>query len=108
MPSPIHVFATTETALLPGAAGEGLLPVDGNRDDRFNSHRHVQPDRRRALCRRRSTYSLRLRPLFYQGLLAKDYFLLMGIVMIGSILIVTFNLIADVLYAVADPRIRYD
>jgi peptide/nickel transport system permease protein len=46
--------------------------------------------------------------LFYQGLLARDYFLLMGIVFIGSILVVFFNLVADVLYAVADPRIRYD
>ena len=46
--------------------------------------------------------------LFYQGLLAHDYFLLMGIVLIGSILVVFFNLVADVLYAVADPRIRYD
>jgi len=46
--------------------------------------------------------------LFYQGLLAHDYFLLMGIVLISSILVVTFNLVADVLYAVADPRIRYD
>lgn len=46
--------------------------------------------------------------LFLQGLNAKDYFLLMGIVLIGSVLIVFFNLVADVLYAVADPRIRYD
>jgi ABC-type dipeptide/oligopeptide/nickel transport system permease component len=29
-------------------------------------------------------------------------------VLIGSILVVAFNLVADVMYAVADPRIRYD
>lgn len=46
--------------------------------------------------------------LFYTALLAKDYFLLMGIVFIASMLVVFFNLIADVMYAVADPRIRYD
>ena len=46
--------------------------------------------------------------LFIQGLQAHDYFLLMGIVFIGSILVVVFNLVADVLYAIADPRIRYD
>jgi peptide/nickel transport system permease protein len=46
--------------------------------------------------------------LFIQGLRAHDYFLLMGIVFIGSILVVVFNLVADVLYAIADPRIRYD
>jgi ABC-type dipeptide/oligopeptide/nickel transport system permease component len=39
---------------------------------------------------------------------AHDYFLLMGVVFIGSILVVIFNLVADVLYAIADPRIRYD
>jgi peptide/nickel transport system permease protein len=46
--------------------------------------------------------------LFYTSLLAHDYFLVMGIVFISSIMVVTFNLVADVLYAVADPRIRYD
>jgi peptide/nickel transport system permease protein len=46
--------------------------------------------------------------LFIQGLRAHDYFLLMGIVFVGSILVVVFNLVADVLYAIADPRIRYD
>lgn len=46
--------------------------------------------------------------LFIQGLQARDYFLLMGIILISSVLVVFFNLVADVLYAVADPRIRYD
>ena len=35
------------------------------------------------------------------------HFLLMGIVLIGSVFVVLMNLVADVIYAVADPRIRY-
>ena len=46
--------------------------------------------------------------LFYEGVNNRDYFLLMGLVLIGSVLVVVANLVADVLYAVADPRIRYD
>lgn len=45
--------------------------------------------------------------LYYQGVNDRDYFLLMGILLIGSVLVVAVNLVADVLYAVADPRIRY-
>ena len=32
----------------------------------------------------------------------------MGILFIGSLFVVVMNLVADVLYAVADPRIKYD
>jgi peptide/nickel transport system permease protein len=46
--------------------------------------------------------------LLYQSLQTRDYFLVMGIVLISSMLVVFFNLVADILYAVADPRIRYD
>lgn len=46
--------------------------------------------------------------LFIEGLNARDYFLLMGIFLIGTVLVVVMNLVADVAYAVADPRIRYD
>jgi peptide/nickel transport system permease protein len=38
---------------------------------------------------------------------ARDYPVLMGTTLIGSILVLLSNLLADVLYAVADPRIRY-
>jgi peptide/nickel transport system permease protein len=37
----------------------------------------------------------------------RDYPVLMGTALIGSILVLMSNLLADVLYAVADPRIRY-
>jgi peptide/nickel transport system permease protein len=37
----------------------------------------------------------------------RDYQVIMGITMVGSVLVVLGNLIADVLYAVVDPRIQY-
>lgn len=46
--------------------------------------------------------------LFYRSAQRVDYPLLMGIVMINSALIIAFNLLADVLYAFLDPRVRYD
>lgn len=46
--------------------------------------------------------------LFIDGVGDLDYFLLMGILLITSAIIVIFNLVADVVYAVVDPRIRYD
>jgi peptide/nickel transport system permease protein len=33
---------------------------------------------------------------------------MMGIVLLVSVLVIVFNLIADLLYAVLDPRIRYE
>ncbi len=45
--------------------------------------------------------------LYFDGVTNRDYFLLMGILLIGSILVVIANLAADVIYAWADPRIRY-
>ncbi len=45
--------------------------------------------------------------LFFEGVNDRDYFLLMGIVLIGSVFVVVMNLVADVIYAVADPRFRY-
>jgi peptide/nickel transport system permease protein len=44
--------------------------------------------------------------LFYQGVMARDYPLVMGILVIGAFLTLVGNLLADILYAVADPRIR--
>jgi peptide/nickel transport system permease protein len=45
--------------------------------------------------------------LYFEGVTDRDYFLLMGILLISSILVVLMNIVADVLYALADPRIRY-
>ena len=44
--------------------------------------------------------------LFYQGVMARDYPVVMGILVIGAFLTLLGNLIADVSYALADPRIR--
>jgi peptide/nickel transport system permease protein len=46
--------------------------------------------------------------LFYDGVNQRDYFLLMGLLLIGSLFIVFMNLVADVLYVMVDPRIKYD
>ncbi|MEN6489919.1 MAG: ABC transporter permease [Smithella sp.] len=44
--------------------------------------------------------------LFYMAVMARDYPTVMGILLIGAVLTLVGNLIADVSYAVADPRIR--
>ncbi len=46
--------------------------------------------------------------LFYGSAQRADYPVLMGIVMINAVLIIAFNLLADVTYAYLDPRVRYD
>jgi len=46
--------------------------------------------------------------MFVQAMFARDYPLLMGILLMGSVMVVVFNLIADVLYGILDPRIRYE
>jgi peptide/nickel transport system permease protein len=44
--------------------------------------------------------------LFYMAVMARDYPVVMGILFIGAVLTLIGNLIADVFYALADPRIR--
>jgi peptide/nickel transport system permease protein len=46
--------------------------------------------------------------LYLEGVASRDYTLIMGMVLISAVLIVVSNLLADVAYAVADPRIRYE
>lgn len=46
--------------------------------------------------------------LFIDGVRARDYFLLTGLILITSAIVIICNLLADVIYAVVDPRIRYD
>jgi peptide/nickel transport system permease protein len=46
--------------------------------------------------------------LFFRSAQRVDYAVLMGIVMINATLIVAFNLVADVVYAFLDPRVRYE
>jgi peptide/nickel transport system permease protein len=46
--------------------------------------------------------------LYYNSATSRDYPLLMGILIIGSAVIILSNLVADILYALLDPRVRYD
>ena len=45
--------------------------------------------------------------LFWESAVRFDYPVLMGILVIGSIIVVLSNLLADVLYGLLDPRVRY-
>jgi peptide/nickel transport system permease protein len=44
--------------------------------------------------------------LFYSSTMARDYPTIMGILVIGAILTLSGNLIADISYAMVDPRVR--
>jgi len=45
--------------------------------------------------------------LFFEAVLSRDYPLVMGITVIGAVLTLVGNLIADIAYAWVDPRIRH-
>ncbi|TJX17777.1 MAG: ABC transporter permease subunit, partial [Mesorhizobium sp.] len=45
---------------------------------------------------------------FVDAALNRDYTLVMGTVVVIAIFTIVFNLIVDVMYAVVDPRVRYD
>ncbi|KPK58703.1 MAG: oligopeptide ABC transporter permease OppB [Gammaproteobacteria bacterium] len=44
---------------------------------------------------------------FVQGALNRDYTLVMGVVVFYGVLIIVFNLLVDLLYALLDPRVKY-
>jgi peptide/nickel transport system permease protein len=45
--------------------------------------------------------------LFFDSIMARDYPVIMGVLVITSFLTLLGNMVADILYAVADPRIRH-
>jgi peptide/nickel transport system permease protein len=45
--------------------------------------------------------------LFYQSVMSRDYPIIQGVLLLGSALTLTGNLVADVTYALVDPRIRF-
>ena len=45
--------------------------------------------------------------IFYQAVLASDWPVVQAIIVITAFLVIASNLLADLLYAVVDPRIRY-
>jgi peptide/nickel transport system permease protein len=44
--------------------------------------------------------------LFFQSAMSRDYPTIMGILVIGAVLTLIGNFLADIAYALADPRIR--
>lgn len=46
--------------------------------------------------------------LSYEAILDRDYPLIMALLLLTTVIILACNLLADVLYAVIDPRIRYE
>jgi peptide/nickel transport system permease protein len=46
--------------------------------------------------------------LFIESIGERDYYILMALIMLASFFVLMANLLADVVYAVVDPRIRYD
>ncbi len=46
--------------------------------------------------------------LFFDALGERDYPILLAMLMLSAIFVLSFNLIADILYGVMDPRIRYN
>ena len=46
--------------------------------------------------------------LFYESVMARDYPVIMGVLVIGAILTLLGNLLADVSYAAVDPRIKIE
>jgi peptide/nickel transport system permease protein len=46
--------------------------------------------------------------LILEAVLKKDIFVVMGSLLLGSVLLILGNLVADILLAYVDPRIRYD
>jgi oligopeptide transport system permease protein len=47
-------------------------------------------------------------PYFVDAAFNRDYFLVMGIVVLYSVFLLLMNLIVDVAYGLLDPRVRYD
>jgi oligopeptide transport system permease protein len=45
---------------------------------------------------------------FVEAALNRDYTLVMGTVVVVAVFVLIFNLIVDILYALIDPRVRYD
>ena len=45
---------------------------------------------------------------FIQGAINRDYTLVLGVVILYATLIIVMNLVADILYAILDPKVRYE
>ena len=47
-----------------------------------------------------------IRRLAFDALFQRDYNLLLAVFFVSSVMVVLFNLVADLLYSIADPRIE--
>ncbi len=45
---------------------------------------------------------------FVEGALNRDYTLVMGTVMMIAVFVLFFNMMVDIVYALVDPRVRYE
>jgi peptide/nickel transport system permease protein len=45
--------------------------------------------------------------LLFEGISLRDFPVVQGVVLMAGVMILTVNLIVDLLYALIDPRIRY-
>jgi hypothetical protein len=45
---------------------------------------------------------------FVEGALNRDYTLVMGTCVLVAVFVLAFNLVVDVVYALIDPRVRYE
>ena len=45
--------------------------------------------------------------LFFESAMSRDYPTIMGVLVIGAVLTLLGNLIADILYALVDPRVSF-
>ena len=46
--------------------------------------------------------------LFFESVMGRDYPVIMAVLIIGALLTLLGNLLADISYSLADPRIRYE
>ena len=46
--------------------------------------------------------------LFYESVMSRDYPVIMGVLVIGAVLTLLGNLLADISYAAVDPRIKLE
>jgi peptide/nickel transport system permease protein len=44
--------------------------------------------------------------LFYDSVMQRDYMVVMGVLVMGAVLTLVGNLLADIMYAIVDPRLR--
>lgn len=74
----------------------------------LEEHRNLSTHRHRSIATE-SVFALDgMGGYFLRALGARDVYPVMAWLMVTSVIVVAFNLIADIAYGVLDPRIRYE